>query len=91
MTGPRMNNQAGRLVDDDQVIVFKEDAKRHRLRREPAGHHLGQVPTEPVSRAHPAAGARRSIVVPDMALRDQPLDLAAAEVRKPFGQVMVET
>ena len=90
MARPGMNDEARRLVDHDQVLVFEDDHKVHRLALEPAWHHGRQLPAQPVTRTYPAAGAARAVVMPDVALIDQPLDAAPAELRQEPDQVLVE-
>jgi hypothetical protein len=86
-----VDDQPGRLVDDDQVVVLEQDHERHRL-------GLGD---QRRGRPHPhddlVAGAQldarlgcRRAADEDVALVDQALDLRAAQLGQPRGDERVE-
>src|SRR5256884_3105517 len=91
MAGSGMDDEPGRFVDDDQIVVLVEHAKIHRLGPESGWRRCGQFPAEPVARAEPAPCAGRPVVEADVSLRDQSLDLAAALPREQARQILIES
>ena len=91
MARPRMDDEPGRFVDHDQVVVLVKHTKIHRLGLEPRWRRRGQFPAEPIPRAEAAPRAGRPVVQADVSLRDQALDLAPALPLEQAGQILVES
>jgi hypothetical protein len=91
VSGRRMDDQAGRLVDDDQVRILVEDGQRDRLGGELDRRRRTQPDLDPVAVAE--LGARLvdgGAVQADVPLLDQPLDLGAGQLRVAAGEEGVE-
>ena len=91
MTRPRVHDEAGRFVDDDQVVVLVEDREIHRFGLKPGWNRGRQLPVEAIAGSQPATGPRRPIVEADVPLRDQALDLASTLSGEQAGEVLVES
>lgn len=91
VTGTRMHDEPGGLVDHNEIVVFEDDLQIHRLSGEPAGLGGRKLPGEAVAWAKAASGTSRSVVEPDVAFGDQPLNPASAQVRQKAGEVLVES
>ena len=87
---PGMDYQAGRLVDDEKVLIFEHNLQVHCFPNELAWHNRWQLPPKPVSLAKPASGPGRPIVVPYVTVRDQALNSTAAQLRQATYQVLIE-
>ena len=79
MPGRRMDHQASRLVDHQQVVVFVQDVERQGF-----GGKLGRTRRRDVQRngfapAHPVIGGQRAAGGGRPALLDEPLDLRARQ------------
>ena len=91
MAGSGMHDEARRLIDDDQVVILVKHTEVHRFGLEPARLCRRHHPAEPITLAQPDARSGRSIVDPNMAVRDQPLDAVSAVSNQQAGQVLVES
>ena len=87
-----MDDDAGRLVDDDQVVVLVEDVERDVLALRRGGFRLGHVDGDLVAGRELALGLVDDLAADaDGALLDQRLDAAARQVgREAGGQPLVE-
>src|SRR5207244_1007699 len=91
MTRSWVDDEARRLIDDDQVVILIEHTEVHRFGLQPARLCLRQLPAEPITLAQADARSGRSIVDPNMAVRDQPLNAASAQSNQQAGEVLVES
>src|SRR5438094_2725448 len=85
-----VDDEARRLIDDDQVLILIKHAQVHRFGLQPARLCRRQLPAEPITLAQADARSGRSIVDPNMAVRDQPLNTASALSNQQAGGVLVE-
>lgn len=92
MAGSWMDDEAGRLVDDDQMFVFIRDGERDRLGFVAKRGGWGQGDTEglPVERLARGVHRRLSAGVGDLAARDQCFDPFARKLGHHFGKRAVE-
>ena len=87
----RMDDEAGGLVDDDQMCILKADIERQRLRGGCWVLRLGEEYDEILARPDPQRRiARRRSVVGDPPLLDQPLEPGARQCRQMQRQHPVE-
>src|SRR5205823_14630470 len=86
-----VDDEARRLIDDDQVLILIKHAQVHRFGLQPARLCRRQLPAEPITLAQADARSGRSIVDPNMAVRDQPLNTASALSNQQAGEVLVES
>jgi hypothetical protein len=73
--GSRMDDQPGRLVDDEQVLVLPRDPQLHLLRHELGGPALGRVQLELLAAGEAEALRACRAVDEHAALREQALRL----------------
>jgi hypothetical protein len=77
MSGGRMHHHAGRLVDDDEILVLVEDGQRERLRARRRIDRLGELDADGLAGLHELIGLRFAAGDADQPFPDQPLDLRA--------------
>jgi hypothetical protein len=88
----RMHDHAGRLVDDEQVLIFVDRIEHHRLGSERAAlgrrheHDLDALTGADLARC----GARSRSIQRHMALRDQRLQVTARKLRRHLHDRLVE-
>ena len=81
IAGRGMDDEPGRLVDDDDVLVLEADVERHRLRRRPVVHRRRHAHRIELARFDPERGvAYRRAAEAHVALFDEALEPGA---RKP--------
>ena len=86
-----MHHQAGRLVDDDQVLVLETDRQRHRLRHRDRISRLGQQNDKMLARLDPLRRvALQHAFRGDSARQDQLLEPGARQLRQMALQCPVE-
>ena len=76
-----MMHQAGRLVHQDNILIFKENVQGQGFRGETAGHRLRDGEAYPVSRAHPVAGRPGLLIDLDLTILQPAGQAGPAEFR----------
>ena len=85
-----MDHQTGRLVDDQQIVVFVQDVERQGFGGKAGGTRRRDVQANDFARPHPVAGSQRAAGSRRPALLDEPLDLRARQIGQARRQVLVE-
>jgi hypothetical protein len=67
-----MHDEAGRLVDDDEVLVLVGDAEVHCLRLELSSATLRRLELELLAAGEPVALCQLAAVDPHLAARQEP-------------------
>lgn len=67
----RVNDHPGRLVDDDQIVIFVNNVERRRLRLESSGFGRGQVNGDDIAGLEGSTGSSRLAGDQDLALANQ--------------------
>src|SRR5207245_6532619 len=90
VTGARMDDDAGWLVEDEDVLVLEEDGQRRGLRDELLRGGRRDVHLDPLTAPEPRRGLADRAVDADAAGPDQRLEPRARELRQPVGEPAVE-
>ena len=90
MSGRRMDHQAGRLVDYQQIVVFVQDVERQGFGGKLGGTRRRDVQRNGFALAHPVAGGQRAAGGGRPALLDEPLDLRSGQIGEARRQDLVE-
>ena len=90
IAGGGVDDQAGRFVDHDQILVLEDDFQRHRLRRGRSVGRLGKDDGENLARPGLVRGLCRSSPDRDLSRLDQSLDSASRKLRQPACQRAVD-
>ena len=85
-----VDDDAGGLVEDKQVVVFVEDVERYRLGLDDAVGHFGQAEADDVTEFERVTGLARAVVDEDVALADHALEEGARDVVEAAAEVRVE-
>ena len=81
-----VDDHAMRFVQDNEVIIFKQNFQSDVLRRGIEWHGLGQNDRDNIAQLHGIAGFGRVAIDLDELLADERLDARAREVRKAGGE-----
>jgi hypothetical protein len=80
MARGRMDDQAGRLVDGDHVLVLVDDRQRDRLGDQLEIDRRRDLDVDPIAGAHAVAGLGHDVAADrDVAVVEEPLDLRAGQ------------
>ncbi len=91
MAGSGMDDESGRLVDDEQVLVFEKNAQRNVFRGQIDFLRRWLIQFDPVSRPNSLTWARRLPIQPNEPIADQLLEPGARVLRERAGQEKVQT
>src|SRR5947209_5184388 len=80
--GSRMHDEAGRFVNDGDVLVAEDYAERNVLRRHGASRRQGEVKRNVLALTEPVGGLRRLAVDRNLAFTDHCRDRGPGEVGK---------
>ena len=80
IAGTGMHDHTGRLVDDEDLLVFEEDGERDRLRQQIVGRGRQDVDLDRLAAVQPMRRLRRGAVDGDVLAGDQVLDARARQV-----------
>ena len=90
VTGAGVDDDAGRLVEDEDVRVLEHDRERRRLGDELLGGGRRHVDLDPLAPRQPRRGLPDSAVDADAAGLDQRLEPRTREPGQPLGEPAVE-
>jgi hypothetical protein len=79
MTRPRVHNEPGRFVEDEEIVVLEKDLERHRLGLRVAFFNLGLAHFDNVAGVNGVARSRLLAIHVDESVADQCLEADARE------------